>query len=67
MTPMVLLDSGAWWDAYAYGTARTLVSRLGEDDAWQRLPATLEEEGEADHKLTEIAESQINSDAAGQR
>ena len=38
-----------------YGTARTLATRLGE--AADKLQTTLDEEGEADRKLTDIAEA----------
>jgi ferritin-like metal-binding protein YciE len=37
---------------------------LGESEATDKLQATLEEEGEADRKLTEIAESEVNPEAA---
>jgi ferritin-like metal-binding protein YciE len=43
-----------------YGTARTLARRLGEDEIASVLQQTLDEEGEADKKLTSIAESQAN-------
>jgi ferritin-like metal-binding protein YciE len=47
-----------------YGTARTLATRLGESEAADKLQATLDEEGEADRKLTMIAESEVNPEAA---
>lgn len=52
------------YEIAGYGTARTLAARLGESEAADKLQATLDEEGEADHKLTEIAESEVNAEAA---
>ena len=43
---------------------RTLATRLGESEAADHLQATLDEEGEADRKLTAIAESEVNPEAA---
>jgi ferritin-like metal-binding protein YciE len=37
---------------------------LGESEAADKLQTTLDEEGEADRKLTAIAESEVNPDAA---
>jgi ferritin-like metal-binding protein YciE len=52
------------YEIAGYGTARTLARRLGETQAAQTLQVTLDEEGEADRRLTEIAESDINKAAA---
>ena len=52
------------YEMAGYGTVRSLAQRLGEEAAMQLLQATLLEEGNADHKLTEIAESQVNLSAA---
>jgi ferritin-like metal-binding protein YciE len=52
------------YEIAGYGTARTLATRLGETEAADKLQATLEEEAEADRKLTEIAESEVNVEAA---
>ena len=46
-----------------YGTARTYATQLGEDEAAGLLQQTLDEEKEADRKLTELA-SEINQEAA---
>ncbi len=46
-----------------YGTARTWARHLGQDRAAELLQQTLDEEGEADHKLTEIAERMVNLQA----
>ena len=52
------------YEIAGYGTARALALRLGESEAADKLQATLEEESEADLKLTEIAESEVNPEAA---
>jgi len=52
------------YEIAGYGTVRTFAELLGEDEAVSLLEETLEEEKEADQKLTEIAE-QINVDAKG--
>lgn len=50
------------YEMAGYGTVRTWATLLGEDDAVNLLEETLNEEKEADQKLTEIAES-INIEA----
>jgi ferritin-like metal-binding protein YciE len=52
------------YEMAGYGTARTFAQRLGLTNAAQLLQETLNEEGEADHKLTEIAEASVNVHAA---
>jgi ferritin-like metal-binding protein YciE len=52
------------YEIAGYGTARALALRLGESEAADKLQATLEEESEADLKLTEIAEGEVNPEAA---
>jgi len=52
------------YEIAAYGTARTFARILGEESAAELLQQTLDEEGEADKKLTEIAESGLNQEAA---
>jgi len=52
------------YEIAGYGTVRTYAKLLGEDDAAELLQETLNEEGEADEKLTSLAESQINLEAA---
>jgi len=51
------------YEIAAYGCARTFAQRLGHDDIVELLQATLDEEGNADKKLTEIAESVVNDEA----
>jgi ferritin-like metal-binding protein YciE len=56
------------YEIAGYGTARSLARRLGESQIAETLQQTLNEEAEADKKLTSIAESQVNVAAAsGQR
>ena len=51
------------YEMAGYGVVRTFASVLGEDDAQALLQETLDEEGAADEKLTEIAENFVNEDA----
>jgi ferritin-like metal-binding protein YciE len=48
------------YEMAGYGCARTFANLLGYEDAAALLQETLEEEGEADKKLTELAETVIN-------
>jgi ferritin-like metal-binding protein YciE len=52
------------YEIAAYGTARTWANLLGHSDVASLLEQTLEEEKEADLKLTAIAESYVNEAAA---
>ena len=52
------------YEIATYGTLRTFAQTLGEDEAMALLQESLDEEKGADHKLTEIAESHINAEAA---
>lgn len=52
------------YEIAGYGTARCLAETLGYDEAAEILAETLEEEKETDEKLTELAESAINAEAA---
>ena len=51
------------YEIAGYGAARTFASILGEDEAEDLLQETLDEEGAADEKLTEIAEGIVNEEA----
>lgn len=51
----------------SYGSAVTLAKVLGYNEAAQLLQQTLDEEKNTDKKLTQLAESFINSRAAGER
>jgi ferritin-like metal-binding protein YciE len=48
------------YEMAGYGTARSLAKRLGENQMAEILQQTLDEEGEANKKLTSIAESGVN-------
>jgi ferritin-like metal-binding protein YciE len=51
------------YEIASYGTVRTWAERLGHNSAAQLLQQTLDEEGDANKKLTEIAESHVNMEA----
>ena len=51
------------YEMAGYGTVRTYALQLGYDDQAQLLQQTLDEEGKADHLLTELAEAGINLEA----
>jgi ferritin-like metal-binding protein YciE len=51
------------YEIAGYGTVRTYAERLGLQDQAQLLQQTLQEEGDTDHRLTDLAETIINPDA----
>lgn len=51
------------YEIASYGTARTFAQQLELPEVAQLMQATLDEEGAADKKLTEIAESNVNAAA----
>ena len=51
------------YEIAAYGTARTFATLLGDDETAELLQLSLDEEGQADKKLTDIAMSGINQEA----
>jgi ferritin-like metal-binding protein YciE len=51
------------YEIAGYGCVRTYARMLGYEDAAELLQETLDEEGEADKTLTELAESSINVEA----
>ncbi len=51
------------YEIAAYGTARTYAEMLGNDTAAKLLQQTLDEEGETDKKLTQLAEQLVNVEA----
>jgi ferritin-like metal-binding protein YciE len=54
------------YEMAAYGTARTYAMLLGNEEAAQLLQQTLDEEKEADKKLTELAGAiNVNATAGG--
>jgi ferritin-like metal-binding protein YciE len=52
------------YEIATYGTLHTFATILNEDEAASFLEETLNEEKEADEKLTEVAESIVNIEAA---
>jgi ferritin-like metal-binding protein YciE len=51
------------YEIAGYGTVRTYARQLGFEAQAQLLQQTLDEEGETDHLLTDLAESRINLEA----
>jgi ferritin-like metal-binding protein YciE len=51
------------YEIASYGTARAWAEKMGHDDDARLLQQTLDEEAEANEKLTELAESHINMEA----
>jgi ferritin-like metal-binding protein YciE len=51
------------YEMAGYGSARTFAEQLGFSEAVDLLESTLEEEREADKKLTTLATQRINADA----
>lgn len=52
------------YEMAGYGCARTFAQLLGLDEVADLLQETLDEEGNADKKLTELAETTINVEAS---
>ena len=52
------------YEMAGYGTARALARQLGDDRVAEMLQTILKEEGEANEKLTAIAEKHVNVSAA---
>jgi ferritin-like metal-binding protein YciE len=52
------------YEIAGYGTARTYARQLGYDQQAELLQQTLDEEGETDKLLTQLAEHSINVEAA---
>jgi ferritin-like metal-binding protein YciE len=51
------------YEIAGYGTVRSYAQLLGEEEDARLLQETLDEEGETDKKLTQLAESTINVEA----
>lgn len=51
------------YEIAAYGTARTFAEQLGLTEHARLLQQTLDEEGETDKRLTQIATSRVNREA----
>lgn len=54
------------YEMAAYGTVRAMAEELGESEAAKLLQQTLDEEGAADKKLTQIAEKEVLAMAASE-
>jgi ferritin-like metal-binding protein YciE len=52
------------YEIAGYGCARTFARRVGRNDVANLLQETLDEEGNADKILTDIAETWVNAQAA---
>ena len=52
------------YEMAGYGCARTFAELLGHSEAAELLQTTLDEEGDTDKKLTDLAESIINVEAS---
>jgi ferritin-like metal-binding protein YciE len=52
------------YEIAGYGSARTFAEQLGKAEAANLLQQTLNEEGETDKRLTQIAQQTINREAA---
>ena len=55
------------YEIASYGTLKTLAATLGYSEAAEILDATLQEEKNADSKLTSIAEAGINQSASSEK
>ena len=55
------------YEIASYGTLKTWATTLGYSEAAELLDATLQEEKNADSKLTQIAEGDINTSAKGEK
>ena len=53
------------YEIAGYGCVRTFAEMLGLDKHAKLLQKTLEEEGHADHVLTDVAEDRVNPEARG--
>jgi ferritin-like metal-binding protein YciE len=51
------------YEMASYGTLRNIARTLGHSDVADILQTTLDEEGETDHKLTDLAEAYVNEEA----
>jgi ferritin-like metal-binding protein YciE len=54
------------YEMASYGTLRNIARTLGHSDVADLLQQTLDQEGEADHKLTALAETYVNEEASAE-
>jgi ferritin-like metal-binding protein YciE len=52
------------YEIASYGSARTWAQDIGQDQVAELLQATLDEEAETDRKLSQLAETLVNRQAA---
>jgi ferritin-like metal-binding protein YciE len=52
------------YEIASYGSARTWAQDTGQDQVAELLQATLDEEAETDRKLSQLAETLVNRQAA---
>lgn len=52
------------YEIASYGTLRNIARTLGHTEVADLLQQTLDQEGETDHKLTELAEAYVNEEAS---
>lgn len=52
------------YEIASYGTLRNIARTLGHNEVADLLQQTLDQEGETDHKLTELAEAYVNEEAS---
>ena len=52
------------YEIASYGTLRNIARTLGHDQIAELLQQTLDQEGETDHLLTELAEAYVNEQAS---
>jgi ferritin-like metal-binding protein YciE len=58
-----LISAAQHYEMAGYGTVRTYARQLGYQSQADILQRTLDEEGETDHLLTDLAEARINLEA----
>ena len=54
------------YEIASYGTLRNIARTLGHSDVADMLQITLDQEGDTDHKLTELAEAYVNEEASAE-
>ncbi|MCE7065603.1 ferritin-like domain-containing protein [Dyadobacter sp. CY326] len=54
------------YEIASYGTLRNIARTLGHTEVADLLQTTLDQEGETDHKLTELAETYVNEEASAE-
>lgn len=60
---LAIAQKSEHYEMASYGALRTYADLLGDDEAAEMLQETLDEEGEADDRLTRIAMKSVNPEA----